>query len=85
MTEGHPSYDELLDLIRKQQRQIDALLTENARLRAELDESRRAGKRQAAPFAKRPPKTDPKRPGRKSGHPPAHRPIPGPEQIDRRW
>jgi transposase len=84
MSEGHPSYDELLELIRKQQRQIDALLTENAGLRAQLDESRRAGKRQAAPFAKRPPKSDPKRPGRKDGHPPAHRPPPGPDQIDRR-
>lgn len=48
MTGEHPSYDELLELVRGQQRQIDALLTENARLRAELDEARRAGKRQAA-------------------------------------
>src|SRR3954453_12536689 len=84
MTEGHPSYDELLEMVRRQQRQIDALLTENARLRAELDEARRAGKRQAVPFAKRPPKSDPKRPGRRGGHPPARRPLPEPERIDRR-
>jgi transposase len=84
MSEERPSYDELLEVVRRQQRQIDALLAENARLRAELDEARRAGKRQAAPFAKRPPKADPKRPGRKPGHRPAHRPAPPPESIDRR-
>ena len=32
-----------------------------------LDEQRRAGKRQAAPFAKRPPKAQAKKPGRKPG------------------
>src|ERR1700719_5068915 len=32
-----------------------------------LDEQRRAGKRQAAPFAKGPPKPKPKKPGRKPG------------------
>lgn len=47
---------------------------ENADLRArveqltrQLDEQRRAGKRQAAPFAKGPPKPEPKKPGRKAG------------------
>src|SRR5262245_35173416 len=49
-----------------------------------LDEALRAGKRQAAPFRKGPPKPDPKTPGRKSGdahgtH--GHRPPPPPEQI----
>ena len=50
-----------------------------------LEDSQRAGKRQAAPFAKGPPKAQPKRPGRKAGdahgrH--GHRPPPPPGQID---
>ncbi len=60
---------------------------ENARLRGELEESRRAGKRQAAPFSKGDPKQDPGRSGRRSGvehgrH--AHRPVPDhvDEQIE---
>src|SRR3981081_446562 len=78
-----PTYDELLDLTRRQARQIDELRAEVERLKAELEQSRRAGKRQAAPFSKGPPKVDPKRPGRKPGHPPSHRPAPAPEQVDR--
>ena len=38
-----------------------------AALEAKLLESSRAGKRQAAPFSKGPPKVDPKTPGRKAG------------------
>ncbi len=60
---------------------------ENARLRSELEESRRAGKRQAAPFSKGGLKQNPGRPGRRSGaehgrH--AHRPVPDhvDEQIE---
>jgi transposase len=52
-------------------------------LRRLLDEQRRAGKRQAAPFAKGPPKPEPKKPGRKPGKDygtKAHREPPG--QID---
>ena len=48
-----------------------------------LDEQRRTGKRQAAPFAKGPPKPEPKKPGRKPGQdygPKAHRQPP--EQIN---
>src|SRR5437870_10964507 len=67
MSAPRPTYDELLDLVRKQQRQIETLLAEVARLTAALDEALRAGKRQAAPFRKGPPKPDPKTPGRKSG------------------
>jgi len=48
-----------------------------------LEQSRRAGKRQAAPLSKGSPKADPKRPGRKSGHSPSHRPAPPPEQVGR--
>jgi transposase len=55
------------------------LVAENARLRGLLEEARRAGKRQAAPFSKGDPKKDPARPGRKSGRDygtRAHRPVP---------
>ena len=55
------------------------LLVENSRLRAQLDEARRAGKRQAAPFSKGEPKKDPARSGRRSGEQygtKAHRPVP---------
>src|SRR3954470_2927891 len=78
-----PTYDELFDLTRRQARQIDQLRAEVERLKAELEQSRRAGKRQAAPFSKGTPKADPKPPGRKAGHPPRHRPAPPPEQVDR--
>lgn len=78
-----PTYDELLELTRRQARQIDELRSEVERLKAELEQARRAGKRQAAPFSKGPPKAAPRRPGRKAGHPPSHRPAPPPEQIDR--
>jgi len=46
---------------------VKRLKTEIATLRRELDEARRAGKRQAAPFSKGKPKSAPKRPGRKPG------------------
>src|SRR3982751_5142893 len=78
-----PTYDELLDLTRRQARQLDELRAEVERLKAELEQSKRAGKRQAAPFSKGSPKPDPERPGRKAGHPPSHRPVPPPEQVDR--
>lgn len=52
----------------------EELVAENARLRARIEklealieELRRGGKRQAAPFSKGEPKPDPQRPGRKSG------------------
>jgi transposase len=49
-----------------------------------LEGALRAGKRQAAPFRKGPPKPDPKSPGRKAGEAHGthgHRPPPPPEQI----
>jgi transposase len=63
----------------------ERLRAENERLKAELDEARRQGKRQAAPFSKGPPKPQPRKPGRKPGaahgrH--AHRPAPPPDRID---
>ena len=78
-----PTYDELLDLTRRQARQIDELRAEVEQLKSQLEQSRRAGKRQAAPFSKGPPKPNPKRPGRPPGHPASHRPAPTPEQVDR--
>lgn len=83
MSDSRPTYDELLALVQQQQAQIAALTAEVARLRTELEEARRAGKRQAAPFRKGPPKAHPKRPGRKAGDqhgPHAHRPPP--EHLD---
>jgi len=59
------------------------LLAENTRLRVQLEAARRAGKRQAAPFSKGDPKTDPQRPGRKSGPEygtKAHRQVP--DRVD---
>jgi transposase len=47
--------------------QVERLAHANAQLQRQLDEARRAGKRQAAPFAKGPPKPHPKTPGRKAG------------------
>lgn len=67
------------------QRRVDDLQAENERLRGQLEAARRAGKRQAGPFAKGEPKPNPKKPGRKPGQDygtPSHREPPTPEQID---
>jgi transposase len=67
------------------QQRVRDLQAENERLRRQLDEAARAGKRQAAPFAKGQPADQPKKPGRKPGKdygPKAHRQPPSPEQID---
>ena len=65
--------------------EVADLTTQVELLRRALEQSQRAGKRQAAPFSKGPPKEQPKTPGRKAGddhgqH--GHRPPPPPEQID---
>jgi transposase len=77
------THEELLDLVRRQASTIEELRAEVERLKSELEQSRRAGKRQAAPFSKGPPTEHPKRPGRQPGHAPSHRPPPPPEQVDR--
>jgi transposase len=62
----------------------EALRRRIAELEAELAEARRASKRQAAPFAKGPPKPQPQRPGRKPGQNygrKGRRPPPPPAQI----
>jgi transposase len=61
---------------------VAELEAELEQLKARLEEAERAGKRQAAPFSKGPPKANPKRPGRKAGHAPAHRRRP--ERVDRK-
>lgn len=68
--------------LRQRLAQLEAQVADLTR---RLEEALRAGKRQAAPFRKRPPKADPKTPGRKAGdahgrH--GHRPEPTPEQIN---
>ncbi|HEX3994410.1 MAG TPA: IS66 family transposase [Acetobacteraceae bacterium] len=59
--------------------ELQALREQVAKLTAALEEERRRGKRQAAPFSKGAPVTEPKPPGRKSGKrhgPHAHRSVP---------
>ena len=59
--------------------ELQALREQVARLSAALEEERRRGKRQAAPFSKGPPAVEPKPPGRRSGKrhgPHAHRSVP---------
>jgi transposase len=85
MSDAPPTYDELLDRIQQLQRQVEALQADNARLRSQLEQTQREGKRQAAPFRKGPPKANPKTPGRKAGdahgrH--GHRPPPAAGHID---
>ncbi|HEY7312101.1 MAG TPA: IS66 family transposase [Gemmataceae bacterium] len=66
-------------------RRLHDLQAENERLRRQLDEAARAGKRQAGPFAKGEPKPNPRKPGRKAGKDygtKAHRQPPSPEQIN---
>jgi transposase len=80
-----PSYDQLVvenQQLREQVARLEQLVRD---LQKRLDESERAGKRQAAPFSKGKPKANPKKPGRKKGeehgkH--AHRDPPPPAQID---
>jgi transposase len=67
------------------QQRVAQLEAQVLELTRRLEEALRASKRQAAPFRKKAPKPNPKRPGRKAGdqhgtH--AHRPPPPPDQID---
>lgn len=85
MSEVRPTYDELVTAVDELRRLVESLRTENQQLRTQLHEARRAGKRQAAPFRKGPPKPEPKTPGRKAGelhgkH--GHREPPDPDRVD---
>jgi transposase len=69
---------------RERDQVIDELAKRVADLEKRLDDKERAGKRQAAPFSKGPPRLQPKKPGRKAGpehgtH--GHRPPPPPEAL----
>jgi transposase len=68
-------------LIAKQAARLAELEARLAELEQKLDEAQRRGKRQATPFSKGDPQAQPKTPGRKPGHPAAHRPQP--ERITR--
>ena len=66
------------------QRRVAELEAQVERLARLLEQHQRAAKRQAAPFAKGPPKPQPQTPGRKPGADygtKAHRPPPDPEQV----
>ena len=80
-----PTYDELLAENQRLRQQLELLQRTCAELRQQLQAALRAGKRQAAPFSKGPPKPHPKSPGRKAGdrhgrH--GHRPPPEPDRVD---
>jgi transposase len=57
----------LRDRVEQLERENAELRSENARLREALEEARRAGKRQAAPFSRGKRNETPKKPGRKAG------------------
>lgn len=88
-----PTYQDLLhenEVLRRENQQlrqrVAGLEAQVRRLTQLLEQSTRAGKRQAAPFSKGGPKTNPKKPGRQSGPAygrKAHRPPPArePDQI----
>ena len=58
---------ELVARLAERDGRIEALAVQVEQLTKLLEEARRAGKRQAAPFSKGDPKPDPKTPGRKAG------------------
>ena len=68
--------------------QVKALTEQVAKLTAALEEARRAGKRQAAPFRKPKKAGPPEKPGRKAGDEHGqhfHRSPPPPEQVDEQY
>src|SRR5438093_2017272 len=75
--------DELRDRVKSLEKQLEKAVAENERLRKELEEALRALKRQAAPFSRRKPKKNPKKPGRRGGGEygkQASRPVP--DRVD---
>jgi len=65
----------------KLKRQVAKLGVLLKQLQEQLEAARRAGKRQATPFSKGQPTDQPKKAGRKPGHPAAHRAVPN--HVDR--
>jgi transposase len=75
-----PSYSELVQLVADLRQQIQRLAAENQQLREQLEQARREGARQAAPF-RRPERKKiapekKKKPGRPKGHLGVNRPVP---------
>src|SRR2546425_11496305 len=64
---SNPTVEELLKENRSLREQLKKAQAETERLRKLLEEALRSLKRQAAPFSKGEPKSNPNRPGRKSG------------------
>jgi transposase len=62
-----PEESRQAEIIEKLSKENERLQAEIERLRRQLEEALRSLKRQAAPFSKGKPKSDPKRPGRKGG------------------
>jgi transposase len=78
-----PTYEELLQENSELRRRIEKQEHRIAQLEKIIEELRRGGKRQAAPFSKGEPKSDPKTPGRKPAElygKRAFRPVP--DQVD---
>lgn len=74
--------DDLIALAEALTVQNQALQSQAETLRAEIEALKRKGHRQAAPFSKEKPKSDPKPPGRKKGEGPfTYRLAPHPEEI----
>ena len=67
---------ELRQINGRQAARIEELEQEIQDLKGKLEETVRAGKRQAGPFSKGPPKANPKKPGQKDGHAAVHRAKP---------
>jgi transposase len=80
---GDPRVEDLIKENQSLREQLTKAQAENERLGKALEEALRSLKRQAAPFSKGQPKSNPKRPGRKSGRDygqRAFRPIP--QRVD---
>jgi transposase len=68
---------------KRRDQRIAELEADLQRLRQQLDEAQRDGKRQTHPFGREQASDKPKKPGRKKGHKADLRPLPTPDQIDR--
>ena len=64
---GNPTVEELIKENQSLREQLKKARAEIERLRKALEEALRSLKRQAAPFSRGKPKTNPKRPGLKGG------------------
>ncbi len=75
--------EQLEDEKQRLHEKLERLREENERLRNELEAALRAAKRQAAPFSRGKPKSNPQRPGRKSGKAHGtHHQRPVPDHVD---